>query len=430
IAWLVAGRVVAEGSLRQMVTLQLGLSVALVPLTLWFFGGASWVAPLANLVAIPAAAVLLPLLVGAVAIALAIPDFGVPLLRAMSWAWWALYRALEWLAASAPHAWLTTGAGGAVLLLAMVGVVLLVAPRGLPVRPLAFAFLLPLFLPRQAALPTGHFRLAVLDVGQGLSAVVQTRRHALLFDAGPAWPSGLDMGEAVVAPYLRWRGVRRLDAMIISHRDMDHRGGAGAVMKALAVDRVLGSDGTGAEPCVAGQAWQWDGVSFEIFNPPRDGRGSSNDRGCVLRIATGSTAALLPADIGRASEQRLVRDYGARLAAQVLVSPHHGSAGSSSAAFVAEVHPELVIHPAGWKNQFGFPRAEPVARYARIGARQVQTGEWGMVDVEAGPRGIIRAAAWRQRRPRLWQLRPGTAPELGGAPTLEGQSRVGLGASP
>lgn len=430
IAWLVAGRVVVQGRLRQMVRLQLGLSVALVPLTLWFFGGASWVAPLANLVAIPAATLLLPLLLGAVAVALVIPGLGVPLVRVMSWAWWALYRALEWLAASAPHAWLTVGTGGVVLLLAMVGVVLLLAPRGLPLRPLAFAFLLPLFLPRHPALTPAHLRLSVLDVGQGLAAVVETRRHALLFDAGPAWPSGLDMGEAVVTPYLRWRGVRHLDAMIISHRDMDHRGGADAVRAAVRVDRVLGSDGTGAEPCGEGQRWQWDGVSFEVLNPPRGGRGSANDRGCVLRVATGSAAVLLPADIGRTAERRLVRDYGQRLAARVLVSPHHGSAGSSSAAFVAAVHPELVVHPAGWKNQFGFPRAGPVARYAGIGAWQVQTGEWGMLDVEVGPHGIVRAAAWRQRWPRLWQRRPAAPLELRELSPGEPQSRVGFGASP
>lgn len=408
IAWLVGGRVAVGSKLRTALYLQLGLSVGLVPLTLWFFGGASWVSPIANLFVIPAAGLLLPLLMAAFVVALVAPGVGVPALQFMSWAWWALFRALEWLTETAPHVWIGLETVPLVLLLALVGIVLLLAPRGLPVRPLAFACLLPLVLPRDLAPPPGHFRLAVLDVGEGLSAVVRTHRHALLFDAGPAWPSGLNMGEAVVVPYLRTQGVRKLDVMMISHSDMDHRGGATAVQAALPVERTLGA--VGDNPCVEGQHWRWDGVDFAVLNPPDGLSGSSNDRGCVLRVSAGASAALLPADIEARSEARLVEVYGDGLHAQVLVAPHHGSRTSSTAPFVATVQPQSVIYPAGWENQFQFPRPQPVARYTAIGARQFQTGVLGALSVDIGPHGAGPVRAWRQDHRRLWSARGAVQP--------------------
>lgn len=404
IAWLVGGRVAGGSRLRAVLWLQLGLSVGLVPLTLWFFGGASWVSPLANLFVIPAAGLLLPLLMLAVALAFVVPAAGVPALQAMSWAWWALYRALEWLAASTPHVWLALAPHPFILLLAGLGGVLLLAPRGLPLRPLAFACLLPLVLPRSLAPPPGHFRLAVLDVGEGLATVVRTQRHVLLFDAGPAFPSGLDMGEAVVVPYLRAQGVRRLDVMMISHLDMDHRGGAEAVRTAMPIARTLGAFGT--SPCVEGQHWGWDGVVFEILNPPADLPGSRNDRACVLRVSAGAAVALLPADIEARAETRLVETHAAALRAQVLVAPHHGSRTSSTPAFVAAVRPEVVIYPAGWENPFHFPRPEVVARYTAVWAHQLQTGVLGTLEVELGPEGVGPLRAWRLERQRIWTAGP------------------------
>ncbi|TAM12246.1 MAG: DNA internalization-related competence protein ComEC/Rec2 [Nevskiaceae bacterium] len=400
IAWWVGGRLGLGGKLKTAVQLQVALSIALVPLTLWFFGGASWVSPLANLCVIPAAGVLLPLLMVAVVLALAVPAVGIPALQAMSWAWWALYRGLEWLATSAPHVWLALVPHPLVLLLALLGAVLLLAPRGLPVRPLAFACLLPLVLPRDLAPPPGHFRLAVLDVGEGLAAVVRTHRHALLFDAGPAFPSGLNMGEAVVVPYLRTQGLRGLDVMMISHRDMDHRGGAPAVQAALPVVRMLGV--VGENPCFAGQRWEWDGVVFDVLNPSPDVQASRNNSGCVLRVAVQDVAVLLPADIEARAEAWLVEAYGAELRAPVLVAPHHGSRTSSTPAFVAAVRPEVVIYPAGWENQFHFPRPEVVARYTAARAGQFQTGVLGTLEVDVGPEGPGPVRAWRSERRRLW----------------------------
>ncbi|MDE2148732.1 MAG: DNA internalization-related competence protein ComEC/Rec2 [Gammaproteobacteria bacterium] len=404
IVWITYGRVGPPRAWRQALGLQLGLSLGLIPLTLWFFGSASWSAPLANLFVVPAALLLLPATLATLLPALVWPSFGVPLLKAAALGWYAVREVLGWIAAQAPPVAATAAGQPVVLLLALFGIVLLLAPRALPVRPLGLACLLPLLLPATRPPPVGNFEIAVLDVGEGLSALVRTHRHALLFDTGPKYPGGLDMGEAVVVPYLHEAGVRRLDLLLISHRDLDHRGGAPAVRAALPVAAELGA--LAATPCRDGQRWIWDGVSFAILNPPAATGGSHNNRGCVLRVGAGGHAALLPADIEAPAERRLLQDHPRLLHADLLLAPHHGSAGSSTPAFVAAVTPALVIYPAGWHNQFHFPRPQPRARYAAVGARQLQTGVEGAIRVEIGSTGVNAVDRYRCRHPRLWRVPP------------------------
>ncbi len=407
IAWVSAGRIGPHGRLRELLVLQLGLSLGLIPLTLWFFGGASWVAPLANLFVVPAATLLLPALFVALGLTLVSTSIGLPLLKIMSWAWWALFQVLDGLATHAPQAWIAASAEPVVLLLALFGVLLLLAPRGVPLRLLGLICLLPLLWVPDRSPPTGHFRLTVLDVGQGLSAVVRTHRHSLLFDAGPAWPGGLNMGEAVVLPYLHQRGIGRLSMMLISHYDLDHRGGAKAVRAGIPIDAELGA--VAPVSCRDGQHWRWDNVEFRILNPPPGAHDSRNNLGCVLLVTAGTHAALLPADIEAPAEHALIQRHADILHADVLIAPHHGSAGSSTPPFVADVHPHVTIYPAGWENQFHFPRPEPEARYAAVGAVQYQTGTDGAVSVEVGPDGVGPVRRWRRQRPRLWQTLPSGA---------------------
>ena len=91
------------------------------------------------------------------------------------------------------------------------------ASTRMPGKPLALLLLLPLLLPARGTRPPGSIDLTVLDVGQGLSVLVQSANHTLLYDAGPAFPGGLDMGEAAVVPALRALGVSGLDLFLVSH---------------------------------------------------------------------------------------------------------------------------------------------------------------------------------------------------------------------
>jgi competence protein ComEC len=392
------GRLRPPGAWHGLVLLQLLIALALAPISLFFFHGTSWVAPLVNLLAVPFFTVLTPWVLGAALLLVGWPAAGLPLLRVAAEALALFHAALEWTA-QLPGLWIAVSPPPAALLLAGVGCALLFAPRGLRLRPLALACLLPVFLtftrPVRAPL-----ELTALDVGQGLAVVVRTARHTLVYDAGPAFKDGFDAGASVVAPFLLQQGLRDVDLLLVSHDDNDHRGGAAAVRRLLRVRREIGTPA--GEPCRDGERWDWDGVAFEVLGGPAPGR-SKNDGSCVLRIVAPGLTVLLPADIEADTEARLVAVHGARLRADVLLAPHHGSRTSSTPAFVATVRPALVIHSAGWRNPFRHPRPEVTARYAAAGAAQHVTGVGGAIAVwRDAATGRLEVREHRREAARFW----------------------------
>lgn len=389
------GRLKAPGLWHGAVMLQLLLAVALAPLTLYFFQGASWAAPFVNLLAVPFFAVLTPWALAALLVHLVWPAAGVPLLQSAAAVLEWFRQALYWTA-ELPDLWLPAAPRIAALLLAVLGVALLFAPRGLPLRPLGLLCLLPLFAAPVAA-PRQGFELTALDVGQGLAVVIRTANHTLLYDAGPAFEEGFDAGESVVAPFLLKQGVRDLDLLLVSHGDNDHSGGVASVRRLLHADRELGVKG--GEACGQGQSWEWDGVHFDVLHPDA-ARWSDNNRSCVLRVR-GPYTVLLAGDIEAAAERRLLRDRAADLRADVLIAPHHGSKTSSTEPFVRAVNPQLVIYGAGWRNHLRHPRPEVSARYAALGARQYVTGNTGALAVWAED-GELRVEEYRREGARFW----------------------------
>ena len=387
---------------------QWAIAVGLLPALLLLFGRVSVISPAANLVAVPLFGLLLPVLLGAVLLSL-IPGLGLPLVWVAQLLTWFL-TAVEALAVlpwatetiSARPAWVWIAAFG--------GVVLLLAPRGLPGRGLGLVALLPLALVRPPIPDPGDAWFTLLDVGQGLSAVVRTRGHTLVYDAGPGFASGFETGSAVVLPYLREVGVGRIDALVLSHADKDHAGGFGGLRGAIPIERTLsGAPGeipaANAAPCRAGVTWNWDGVSFAFLHPDREGL-VGNDRSCVLQVMAGETAVLLTGDIGRAVESRLADQSGDRLRSDILVAGHHGSATSSGAGFLAAVAPRYVLYAAGFANRFGFPAAEVRGRVAAQGAVELNTGVLGAVSFRLGPGGLAGPDWYRAHHRRLWTHRP------------------------
>jgi competence protein ComEC len=383
------------------VVLQLLLAVALAPLTLQFFQGGSWVAPLVNLLAVPCFVVLTPWALAGVLLLLAWPAAGVPVLEGCALALDVLHAALV-AAAQLPDLWLAASPPAAALVLAAIGVALLFAPRGLPLRALGALCLLPA-LASPITPPRGGFELTALDVGQGLAVVVRTARHTLLYDAGPAFEDGFDAGASVVAPFLLAQGVTTLDALVLSHGDNDHAGGVPAVRERIRVRREIGTL-TGA-PCRGGESWEWDGVRFEVLQANASS-GHRNDSSCMLRVE-GSFTVLLPGDIEAEAERELVA-AGAPLDAGVLLTPHHGSRTSSTPEFVQAVQPQVVIHSAGWRHHFRHPRPQVVARYAALGARQHVTGNGGSISVWRDPEsGAIEVREHRREAARYWNAGAG-----------------------
>jgi len=268
--------------------------------------------------------------------------------------------------------------------------------------------LVPLLLWQGVPPPPGGLELTVLDVGQGLSAVIRTRRHALVYDAGPAWPGG-DAGRLTVEPYLQGEGIGDLDALVISHGDNDHSGGAASLLDHVAgplyVGRGTRLPGVDTLPCIAGDSWTWDGVRFGFLHPAAGSVAVGNDASCVLRVRSPYGTVLLPGDIAAETERELLAS-GADLTADVVIAAHHGSATSSAAGFVGATGAGWVVYAAGYRNRWGFPRPEVRARWQAAGARPIDTGIGGAVRFRFGPGGSgPQVETYRCKQRRFWRPR-------------------------
>ncbi|MEO7885237.1 MAG: DNA internalization-related competence protein ComEC/Rec2 [Polaromonas sp.] len=370
----------AAGAMRE----QWVVTLALTPLSLLLFNQVSVVGLVANAVAIPVVTlVITPLALMGVLWA--------PVWTLAAWAVGTLAIFLQWLA-SWPLASISVAA--APLWCAVAGVAggsLLATRLPLCFRLLGVPLLLPVLLWQPARMAPGQFELLAADIGQGNAVLVRTASHTLLYDAGPRFSRESDAGHRVLVPLLRALG-ERVDMLMISHRDIDHIGGAQAVL-AMQPGAVLTSSIEDAHPlqalrkasrCVAGQRWIWDGVVFEVLHPEAADYGrvnKPNAMSCVLRISTGvagaGRTALLVGDIEAPQELRLVSRVPVSLKADFLLVPHHGSKTSSSAAFLDAVKPQWAVVQSGYRNRFGHPVDSVVARYDERGIQLVKSPQCG-----------------------------------------------------
>ena len=403
------GRWRSGGRVREALRVQWWISLGLLPLLLLLFLQASLVSPLANLIAVPVVGwVVVPLALLGTALGLLWPALGSGLLDGAAWLMGGLMWLLDRLAGWPHLQWHSADIPWWVFLPALFGMLVLLMPRGLPGRWLGGVLMLPLLWPAAAAPPAGEADFTLLDVGQGLAAVVRTREHVLVYDTGPRFGPDFEAGSAVVVPFLQAAGIERIDRLLISHADSDHRGGAEAIIRAIPVadfqaSRALRIAGRRSRPCRAGESWSWDGVRFEILHP-REGDGSRNDASCVLRVAAAGRVLLLTGDIERPAERRLVRRLDTALRADVLVAPHHGSRSSSSPAFLDAVQPRWVLFPVGYRNRFRFPDSGVQARYAQRGARMLTTADCGAIGVRLGAE-PLQPRCYRQMARRYWHDR-------------------------
>ena len=291
--------------------------------------------------------------------------------------------------------------------------VLLALPRAVPGRALGVLLLAVIIVPRERPLHHGEIRVTQFDVGQGLAVLVRTRSYALLYDTGPRWWEGGDAGERIVVPALRALGVARLDTLLISHADLDHAGGAASIVSQVPVARVLSGEpmqlanGVVVEPCRAPLRWQVDGVHFEVLHPHAgESFPKQNDRSCVLRVHGAYGRVLLSGDIELGVENALLKRDGRALAADVVTVPHHGSASSSSPAFVQAVRPQVALIGAGLHNRYRLPHRAVVARYRATGATVINSATSGAINIDVARRGLrveryraMHWGWWHQRSP-------------------------------
>ncbi len=401
------GLVAAErrrGKIRSFLHAQFALSLILTPILAQWYGEVPLTSIAANILAVPLFSVfVVPAALAGTAALFVAPPAGTWLLQLVA-------DILQWCLGLLEHmalAPLTVAAPGIPATIVMIaGALLLTGPVAIPGRWVGIVMLGLPFFGVTSRLSPGEFELTVLDVGQGLSVIVKTRRHALVYDTGPSFRSGADTGAIAVLPVLRSLGVRDPDLLMLSHGDLDHVGGAHTIAARFPRMRITGAqpmEGLGAvEPCVRGQRWIWDDVAFDVLHPPPSTRFErDNDVSCVLRIESVFGAALLTGDIERFAEGVLL-GQGDDLRSDVVVAPHHGSKTSSSDAMVAATRPAWVVFPAAFHNRWGFPAAEVVARWHRAGAARLQTGRDGAVTFRFVSGRILAPQKERKRLRRIW----------------------------
>ena len=412
ILYVGAGRTAPAHWLMQWGRVQWAVTLGLAPLLLVLFRQVSVVSPVANAVAIP----LVSLVITPLALAGAVLPF-VWILELAHALMEALMALLQWLALLPGAVWHQHAPLPWTVPLALVGIAWLLLPRGFPARGMGLLLMLPLFALAPPGPRPGELWVTVLDVGQGLAVLARTGNHALLYDAGPAFNAFADSGNRVIVPYLRGEGIERLDALVVSHDDNDHAGGAASVLEAvptgmlwssLPADHPLLEAARWRSPCIAGRAWKWEGVRFEFLHPakeiPPGPRVRANNLSCVLRIEAPGGRVLLTGDIEREAERELLERAPERLRAEVLLVPHHGSGTSSTPEFVRQVAPRYAVFTVGYRNRFGHPREDVLARYRDAGSTVLRSDTGGALELRFR-REATEVVAWRDRARRYWHER-------------------------
>ena len=395
--------------LRQLVVMQVSLFFGLMPLTVLLFDRIAFLATPVNLIAIPLfSLVTVPFTLVGLALGDTIGCVGHVALQIAAASIERLEALIE-VAVSLPFADNTVAAlDNCGLLVAILPVLLVVLPRGWPGRYVAVLAVGALLLQTPEPPDKGCVDLHVLDVGQGLAAVLQTHGSTLVFDTGASYRGGSSVAEQTVVPFLRSRGIKRIDWLVVSHADIDHSGGVRAIhdyadVRELLVGEPLRDTGFASTLCLAGHYWATDEVRFRLLHPGSDTLRRGNDSSCVVLIEVGRHGLLLTGDIEADAERELIESAQWKRI-ETIVVPHHGSLTSSSVPFVNAVSPKIAIVSAGYGNRWGFPKAPVVARWQGVGARVLNTATSGAVSLRlCADGGIGPLRMDRRERRRFWR---------------------------
>ncbi|MBX2823879.1 MAG: DNA internalization-related competence protein ComEC/Rec2 [Gammaproteobacteria bacterium] len=417
--------------LVNLLRCHLALALFMLPMTAWFFGQVSFVAPVANFVSVPVMSVLVvpPLLAWTLIQCVGDLILGESAELACRWllvladgVLGALLSVLPWLADLPWSSSVTSEIRPVVSVAALVGLMLYYLPA-CPERLLVLPLILPLLVSQVLPVRSSGLVLEVLDVGQGLAVLLSVGGRHLLYDTGGGAPD-FPLAQSVIEPFLHYRGIRQLDRVLVSHTDLDHAGGVDYLRQHWAGARWMlpsALQRPGDFPCVEGQRWWWAGAQFTVEHPPRresvERRSASdNNRSCVLRIRYAGLDILLPGDIEKSAERRMVKalirkrltlqqamdvapgKWRGVLARQLqatyrplslVVAPHHGSKTSSSAVWLHYFQPQRVVYPVGYRNRFGFPHETVQMRYKELGVREYRTDRDGALRFHVSADGSI-----------------------------------------
>jgi competence protein ComEC len=394
---------------RRMLLAQLGISLLMAPLGMYWFQMASLPGLLANLVAIPVVSFLIvpAILAAMVLLWLPGPLAGWALTLAAYMAHW-LLQMLEQLSRLQPESLSSTTVPGlTATVLAMLGAAVFMLPRGAPGRFTGLLLMLPLLFSAGERLGKSQTQIDLLDVGQGLCVVLTSPDYLMVYDTGPGngqqGEAGLDMVAGTIEPMIRSTG-RQPDLVVASHADLDHAGGFERLMSVYPDAEYLASlpvKRAGVRACSMPRTWIKEDLQFRILHPSSGLPYLGNDSSCVISVHGPGVSLLLSGDISRVVEQRLA-DQGLE-PHTILSVPHHGSSTSSSQALVDAVQPGWVLISAATGNRFDFPRADVIERYLKAGARVLNTAQCGGIRIITDATGVVRIQSARIVRRAIWR---------------------------
>lgn len=415
--------------LIKFVVWQAIITVLLWPLLVWFFAEFSLASVISNLYAIT--------LLGTIATPISLLFALSVMVFDQGWLSHGLMQLSLWLIewTMRPTQWLVEGSWAAlhatrpptwVVIVSLVGLGVAMVPRFWSGQRWFWLAVLPVLFWPQSRLKTGEWALDVLDVGQGLATVIRTREHTFIYDTGRRSSPLHDEAKRVLLPHLKALGVKSLDAVIISHADLDHIGGLRSLLENIPVRKLYGSfpfvqwwrienqrlgteiDFVAEQPelqfCRQGIEWEVDGVFFRFLWPQqplrRIGRNSAerNSFSCVLEIRGAHDRMLLLGDINAKEELNLYKQ-GLLRSQSVVLAAHHGSRHASSPELIAATKPCFAVASVGWWNRFEHPHMDAVHRWHKSGSLLLNTKEWGAISFTSQAQGLTwHAQRWQQRR--------------------------------
>ncbi len=404
----------AAVNVLRLSAVSLAATLATLPVTAAWFGRVSLIGVFANIPVVPATG--LSVVLGAAAVAGSLAGGWVAsVLGALNALILQATLAVTRIAAAVPCASLDASGlplSAGLALCAATGLVFHWREPGgarvfLPVLLLSLNFIV--FVPSDPGPAPGLLRVHFIDVGQGDAILVEfPGGRTMLIDAGP-WSPSFDAGERTVLPYLRRRGIDRIDLLVVTHPHSDHLGGVPFLLGHLEVGRLVDSgqpvrsalyasylrasagDGRLPEAVSAGHVLDAEpDARLYVLSPlPRFvDRDTShappnlNNTSVVLKLQYGHVALLLAGDAEENAEDTMVRQFGTFLRSALLKSGHHGSITSSSQTFLDAVQPSMVAVSVGRRNRFHHPSAVVLQRFASRGALVARTDVDGAVIVE------------------------------------------------
>ena len=239
-------------------------------------------------------------------------------------------------------------------------------------------------------------RVTFLNVGQGEASFIEfPGGKTMLIDGGGSFQSGFDMGESVVSPFLRSRRIRKIDYLVLSHAQRDHKGGLPFIARSFEIGEFWWN-GKGRIPALAHaleaerspsfimdsstKPKNINGALLRVLNPPPEESANLglNEASLVIKLTYKEVSLLFTGDIGLKAETFLKETTD--LNADILKAPHHGSRYSSSTIFLEKVSPDAVVISAGLRNRYGFPHKQTLDRFLDIDALVFRTDRDGAVE--------------------------------------------------